>query len=130
MSFLVSVAPLAATCFVFPTGPPESAKLAMFFFIHTSHSPILFFRSSALVLAIIFCISAISIRYKTRNFFMGFLFLWLLKCPSLYAVECGINDPRIRDLLRTQLVECCDCRVKLCPELVVSRDVLKAIEQC
>src|SRR5262245_2558288 len=56
----------------------------MFFFIHTSHSPILFFLSSALVLAIIFCISAISIRYNTRNFFMRFLFCRLLKCPSLY----------------------------------------------
>src|SRR5262249_54026404 len=70
--FLISVAPLADACFVFPTGPPWSAKLALFFFIHASHSPILFFLSSALVLAIIFCISAISIRYKARNVFMGF----------------------------------------------------------
>src|SRR6266566_2889833 len=45
MSFLISATPPFVVCLVFPTGAPESTKLAIFFFIHTSHSPMLFFRS-------------------------------------------------------------------------------------
>src|SRR5437016_12587976 len=89
MSFLISATPPFVVCLVFPTGAPESTKLAIFFFIHTSHSPILFFLSSALVLAIIFRISPMSILYNTKNFFMRFRLCWLLMCPSLYA-----NHPR------------------------------------
>ena len=73
MSFLISATPPFVVCLVFPTGAPESTKFKLFFFIHTSHSPILFFLSSALVLAIIFRISPMSILYNTKNFFMRFL---------------------------------------------------------
>ena len=48
-------------------------NIKLFFFIHASDFPILFFLSSALVLAIIFCISPMSILYNTKNFFMRFL---------------------------------------------------------
>ena len=72
-SLVLAVAALASMNVTIPTGAPESTKLAIFFFIHSSHSPILFFLSSALVLAIIFRISPMSILYNTKNFFMRFL---------------------------------------------------------
>src|SRR5258706_1820940 len=37
MSFLISATPPFVVCLVFPTGAPESTKLAIFFFIHKAH---------------------------------------------------------------------------------------------
>src|SRR5258708_24121430 len=73
MSLLEFAGPLWSTRLVFPKGAPPSTMEAVLAFIHFIHASIPFFCCSGVEFFVIFSKSAPEARYKTMNFFIGYL---------------------------------------------------------